>query len=194
MKRTIYSIGILLVLAGVLLLYSPQTKYYSKNTPINVSPSPLVDKSTCVGEACLKVPALTYPAGSLQQNAQSALNKALADEYKAHATYQAVIEKFGMVRPFSMIIRSEEQHIASLKTLYDKYGIPVPEDQTGKVTVPQTLQESCQIGVEAEIANAALYRDTLLPQVKDYPDITSVFTLLMNASQQRHLIAFNKCK
>jgi len=55
------------------------------------------------------------------------------------------------------------------------------------------LQEACQIGVDAEIANAALYRDELLPAVTAYEDITLVFENLMNASQQKHLPAFEKC-
>jgi len=97
------------------------------------------------------------------------------DEYKALATYEAVISKFGTIRPFSMIKGAEEQHIASLKAIYDKYGlIPPVNTLSGTLSAPGTLKEACQIGVEAEIANAALYRNQLLPAVKDYEDITSV--------------------
>lgn len=57
-----------------------------------------------------------------------------------------------------------------------------------------TLSENCQFGVDAEVANVALYRDKLLPRVVDYLDATSVFTRLMNASQNSmHLPAFQKC-
>ncbi|MBP6929599.1 MAG: DUF2202 domain-containing protein [Candidatus Moranbacteria bacterium] len=119
---------------------------------------------------------------------------ALDDEYKAFASYQAVIARLGSVRPFSMIIRAEEQHISSLKALLDKYGVSIPENKyLSTVTAPATIQVACQVGVDAEIANVALYRDTLLPTVTAYPDITQVFTNLMTASEERHLPAFDRC-
>ena len=56
-----------------------------------------------------------------------------------------------------------------------------------------TLTAACQTGVDAEIANADLYKNILLPIVTNYPDITAVFTNLMNASEEKHLPAFEKC-
>ena len=113
---------------------------------------------------------------------------------KAHALYKKTIEKFGAIRPFSMIIRSEEQHISSLKALFDKYGLEIPEDNWyTKVSPEETLQKTCQLGVDAEIANAKLYKDKLLPMVSEYEDIKLVFTNLMNASQEKHLPAFERC-
>ncbi len=148
----------------------------------------------CLSDGCLAVDDLNYPAGELTDNAKSALLKALDDEYKAQATYEAIITKLGSVRPFIMIIRAEEQHISSLKALFDKYGMTIPENPyTDKITSPETLSEACTAGVEAEIANASLYRDELLPSVKDYEDISLVFTNLMNASQEKHLPAFQRC-
>ncbi|USN54068.1 MAG: DUF2202 domain-containing protein [Candidatus Nomurabacteria bacterium] len=125
----------------------------------------------------------------------TALGKAIDDEYKARATYEAVIDQFGSTRPFSMIIRAEEQHISSLKAIYDKYGVDIPVDpyEVDALDIPDTIAEACQLGVEAEIANAALYRDELLPEVSAYADIISVFESLMNASQEKHLPAFQKC-
>jgi hypothetical protein len=38
---------------------------------------------------------------------KSALHEALLDEFKAEATYQAAILKFGEVRPFSNIVRAD---------------------------------------------------------------------------------------
>lgn len=153
-----------------------------------------VDRGNCVSDECLYVDGLDYPAGELTDAAKSALRSALDDEYKALATYEAVMAKVGSVRPFVMIARAEEQHISSLKALFDKYGIEIPSNPyMGKVSVPGTLSASCQAGVDAEIANASLYKDKLLPAVKDYADITGVFTNLMNASQERHLPAFDRC-
>lgn len=147
----------------------------------------------CVGEDCLDVESLEYPVGQLPQEVAQVMNAALDDEYKARATYAAVIAKLGPVRPFSMIIRAEEQHISSLKALYDKYGIEIPADPYANVEVADTRASNCSIGVQAEIDNAALYRDTLLPVAKNYPDITAVFTKLMDASQDSHLPAFRRC-
>lgn len=153
-----------------------------------------MNRGDCLSDGCLAVDGLDYPAGDLSDAAKSALASALDDEYKALATYEAVMAKFGGVRPFIMIARAEEQHISALKSVYDKYGLTIPANPyTGTVAAPETQESACQTGVDAEIANASLYRDTLLPAVKDYPDITAVFTSLMNASQQRHLPAFDRC-
>lgn len=151
-------------------------------------------RQNCLSEDCLLVDNLNYPAGELPVSVKDALNQAINDEYKAYSTYEAVIKKLGSVRPFSMIIRAEEQHISALRSIYDKYGLTIPENTMAKkITAPNTLQQSCQAGVDAEIANAALYKDKLLPVVTNYPDITQVFQNLMNASQQKHLVSFEKC-
>lgn len=153
-----------------------------------------VNRGNCLSDDCLRVDGLEYPAGDLSADAESAIRSALDDEYKALATYEAVMGKFGRTNPFVMIARAEEQHISSLKAVFGKYGIDVPANPyIGKIAAPESLQASCQAGVDAEIANAALYRDGLLPAVSEYPDITGVFESLMNASQEKHLPAFERC-
>lgn len=154
-----------------------------------------INKDNCLADDCLLVDGVEYPVSVLPDNVTQAIHKAIMDEYKALSTYEAVIDKFGSVRPFSMIKDAEEQHIASLKAIYDKYGVSVPENTViGTISAPATLQEACQVGVDAEIANAALYQNELLPEVKDYTDITMVFENLMNASQLKHLPAFERCR
>lgn len=153
----------------------------------------MLTEKNCNSEDCLKVEDLEYPVGELPDSVVKALNSAIDDEYKARATYEAVINKLGSVRPFSMIIRAEEQHISLLKAIYDKYGLDIPSDPYQNLEVASTKVENCSVGVQAEIDNAALYGDSLLPAVKDYPDIVSVFTKLMNASQNNHLPAFERC-
>ena len=151
-------------------------------------------RGDCLADECLSVEDLEYPVGELPKAVQDALNEAINDEYKALATYELVTATFGTVRPFSMIKGAEEQHIASLKAIYDKYGLVAPENTwSSKITIPTTLQEACQFGVDAEIANAVLYKEKLLPVVEDYEDIVVVFTNLMNASEQKHLPAFERC-
>lgn len=134
------------------------------------------------------------PVGELPADVIVALNEAIMDEYLAHAVYDAVLDELGSARPFSRIIFAEESHISLLEYLYDKYDVPIPKDTLlGNVEIENTLADNCQIGVEAEIANVALYRDHLLPVVSSYPDITDTFTRLMNASQEKHLPAFERC-
>lgn len=167
-------------------LLSGQGYQYGKTNDIN--------KENCNSDDCLVIDNIDYPVGTLSEKAKIALEKAIDDEYKAYSTYEATIDKLGMIKPFSMIIRAEENHISSLKALFDKYGLEIPENKwQGKAITGKTKQEACQIGVEAEIANAKLYKDELLPAVTEYDDITNVFNSLMNASEQKHLPAFKRC-
>lgn len=161
-----------------------------QNTP---SQNDTPTRQNCVSEDCLRIENLEYPVAELPASVRQALDSAIDDEYKARATYEAVINEFGSTRPFSMIIRAEEQHISSLKSLYDKYGLDIPSDPYSNVQIASTKSDNCSIGVQAEIDNAGLYRDSLLPAVQDYPDIVSVFTKLMDASQNNHLPAFERC-
>jgi hypothetical protein len=129
----------------------------------------------------------------LTESEIEALNLALDDEYKALATYQGVLDTFGEVAPFAEITLSEQRHIDALVTQFDKYGIPVPENPWfGAVPVFTTLSEACQAGVEAEIANVALYEQ--LFTMTDHQDLLQVFTNLSQASQESHLPEFQACQ
>lgn len=143
---------------------------------------------------------LYQPIQQTQQNTPSSkidaktveyLTLALADERKALATYQAIIEKFGPVKPFINIASSEEQHISMLLALFNAYEIEVPQDTTKLETLPVTLQEACAIGVTAEIENDALYQK-MIPEIQE-EDIKSTFISLAAASKEKHLPAFERC-
>lgn len=130
-------------------------------------------------------------AQTLDEQAQQALVAALNDEYTAKATYQKVLDTFGDVRPFSNIINAEQTHINLLLPLFEKYGVPVPEEnQYAAAPEFATLQDALQAGIDAEIANANLYNE-LLANVKE-ADIIAVFTRLRDASQENHLPAFER--
>ncbi len=119
-------------------------------------------------------------------------HEALDDEYQALATYGQVIADFGEVRPFINIRESEARHIAALERLFAAYGLPVPANPwPGRVPRHASLQEACEAGVAAEVANGAMY-DRLLAAT-GRPDILAVFRNLRDASQQRHLEAFQRC-
>lgn len=139
----------------------------------------------------------TAPA-QLTADAEQAVLTALDDEYKAYSFYEAVMEKFGEVRPFSNIIRAEERHAEALIAILEGRGRPVPANpyasgSTPLPAIPDSLQATCAAGVEAEIENAALYDDDLLPRVASYPEIHAVMVNLRDASQYRHLPAFERC-
>lgn len=138
--------------------------------------------------------ALAAPA--LSPAAKTALLAALDDEYKAHATYAVTMDAFGQVRPFSNIINAEARHIEMVKSLLTKYGVEIPANPyTGAKSPakPASLLEACKTGVTAEIDNAKLYDNDILPAVAAYPDISSVMKQLRDASQNNHLAAFQRC-
>lgn len=120
------------------------------------------------------------------------LHEALDDEYLAWATYDQVIADFGEVRPFINIRAAEGRHIEALLELFARYELPVPKNSwPGRVTCYVSLQEACEGGVAAEIANGEMYERLL--QKTERPDILAVLHNLQEASQQRHLQAFQRC-
>lgn len=122
----------------------------------------------------------------------AALNEALDDEYKALATYEQVMADFGEVPPFSNIREAESRHIEALCSLFSRYGLSIPENPwLGKVERYSSLKIACEAGVAAEIANAELYERLL--KATERADILTVFRNLRDASQQRHLQAFQRC-
>jgi len=128
------------------------------------------------------------PSGDVE-----ALRAALDDEYKAEATYAAVIAAFGEVRPFINIIEAERRHAASVRAEMDRLGLPydTANPYLGKLAAPASVLEACKQGVAAEVENIALY-DRLLPTLTD-PQVRDTLTRLQWASRERHLPAFKRC-
>lgn len=121
-----------------------------------------------------------------------ALNEALDDEYHSWATYDQVIADFGELPPFSNIRDAEGRHIEALLRLFEKHGLAIPANPwTGKVTRYASRQEACAAAVAAEIANGEMYERLL--EATQRPDILTVLRNLQEASQQRHLPAFQRC-
>lgn len=122
----------------------------------------------------------------------AALSEALQDEYRALASYQAVIEKFGPVRPFVNIVEAEARHADALLRQFERLGAPPPANEwAGKARPPDSLLAACEAGIAAEIENAAMY-ERLLKAVDD-PAARRVLRNLQEASQSRHLPAFRRC-
>ncbi len=131
-------------------------------------------------------------AQQLDERTQQALIDAITDEYKAKATYQKVIDTFGEIRPFTNIIKAEQQHIEFLLPLFKKYGVEAPKDEwADKIPDFASVKDACETGVQAEIENAKMY-DEFFSFVQEQ-DILDVFTHLRDASQEKHLPAFQRC-
>jgi len=114
-------------------------------------------------------------------------------EYAAYATYDAILNEYGNVNPYANIMAAEAKHIDALKQILDQYGVAYPGENPylGMIEAPESLAAAAQAGVDAEIANVALYEEQL-EGVGDYPDIVSVFLNLQAASQEQHLPAFER--
>lgn len=120
------------------------------------------------------------------------LNLALQDEYKAEATYKKVMDTFGEVKPFSNIIKAEIKHSLKLIELYNLYGLEVPENNWYNRTLEfESIKQACEVGVQAEIENIELY-DTLFEST-DKENILEVYKYLQRASEEKHLVAFQRC-
>ncbi len=122
-----------------------------------------------------------------------ALLMALDDEYKAEATYVAVIERFGEIRPFVNIIEAERRHAQRAKAEMDRLGVSYDAENPylGKLSAPESVLAACEQGVAAEIENIALY-DRILPTVED-ESVLAALSDLQWASRERHLPAFERC-
>jgi hypothetical protein len=120
------------------------------------------------------------------------LTHAIEDEFLARGEYQVVIEQFGERRPFSNIIKAEERHIALLLPLFESYDVDVPEDQgVMRAAVPDSFAHAVEIGIDAEIANIAMYKRFLEQDLSD--DIREAFEILL-AGSENHLRAFSRQK
>ncbi|MFM2279203.1 MAG: hypothetical protein RLZZ444_1434 [Pseudomonadota bacterium] len=125
-------------------------------------------------------------------NLEAVLLEALDDERKAEATYGAVIEKFGEVRPFINIIEAERRHSAAIERQMTRLGFAIPANQwQSRGMAPDTLAEACRMAIEAEVENIALY-DRLLPAIAD-DSVRHVLQNLQDASRDNHLPAFRRC-
>jgi rubrerythrin len=133
----------------------------------------------------------------LSAEARAAVLVALDDEHRAEAYYAAVLERFPGALPFARIVEAERRHAAALAAILTAHGVPVPANahlgsEEMRAMVPATISCAAEVAVGAEIDNVALYEDELLPKVADHPEIAAVFTVLMEASRDRHLPAFRR--
>ena len=137
----------------------------------------------------------SFGAGNLVEGktytVEEMLTYAIQDEYLARAEYEAIIQKFGVDRPFSNIMQAEVTHAELIMPLLTKYGITLPEDTSSQhVVLPDTLDEIYEIGITAEVTNIGMY-DTFLKQDDLPDDVRDLFEKLKRASEN-HLRAFQR--
>jgi bacterioferritin (cytochrome b1) len=128
----------------------------------------------------------------MRMTLEEALTAALDDEYRARATYRAVLDAHGDVRPFVNIVESEERHIQALCRLCERYDVKVPRDPwPDRVSAPASLEAACEASLETERENAALY-EKLLEAAAGHPDVEETFRRLGTASQENHMPALQR--
>ena len=121
---------------------------------------------------------------------QEMIKYAIEDEIFAKTEYEKIMKTFDIDRPFSNIRRAEETHMEMLKPLIEKYNVNYEKLEEKDLVIPETLKETFEIGVQAEIGNIAMYekflKDENLPD-----DVREVFTYLRDGSKN-HLRAFER--
>lgn len=134
-------------------------------------------------------------ASDANPSIETMLRYAIEDEYLAHAEYDAILKKFGSLKPFSNIIKTEETHIGWIRDAFAGLKLAVPEDKAAMhVVLPADIDGAFRAGVQAEIDNIAMYDHFLETELvrnganKQYRDL---FVRLRDASKN-HLAAFKK--
>lgn len=150
--------------------------------------------SEAVSEATSEMSKDTYgTTGALADDSytlEEMLTYAIQDEYLAQAKYTAIAEANNNANPFSNIAEAEATHINELLPLFEMNGIEVPaNDAFERVTLPDSLAASYEMGIEGETQNISMYKrflEEVLPA-----DVEAVFERLMAASEE-HLQAFEQ--
>ena len=132
-----------------------------------------------------------YAQTPLTAEESAGLTRAIEEEYTARALYESVIGTFGDVVPFTEIVSAETNHAVALVRQAEKYGLATSAYAPADFPVYATIEEACQAGVDAEIADAALYDELIAGTT--HTDLIRVYTNLQNASLNNHLIQFELC-
>ncbi|MFZ1288266.1 MAG: DUF2202 domain-containing protein [Candidatus Phosphoribacter sp.] len=171
----------------------------------------LIGGSAVVAQSAMPAPAAPglvasaagAPAGTADAALTARLLFAIEEERVARDLYQLFGTTYGGARPFSMIVRSEQQHVSAIQGLLTAYGIT---DTTGgraagsyvdpalqalydqwKAQGLASLEAAEKVGVDLEKRDIADLEATLATHVPS--DVATVLTRLRDASKN-HLSAF----
>lgn len=132
---------------------------------------------------------------------KTTLQTALDDERQARALYEAVMLKFGEVRPFSNIVHAESMHMKLVNDMMTKYEFnPEPDKFARK---PKETREAFIARLEVPATFAAALRKAASLEKQQGPfydrlsreapeDVKALFARLKADSLDRHLAAFER--
>ena len=120
----------------------------------------------------------------MQAETLAALGEAMDREYKALATYRAIVERFGAVAPFPHLIQEADRQVDALLRVYTRNRIDPPRDRWARrLPSPETLGDACRNAIDSELESANTY-DRLVDEVED-PAIRLVLSQLDEACRYR---------
>jgi hypothetical protein len=140
------------------------------------------------------------PAGApalepISEEALALMQEAIQDEYRSHTIYQQVVADFGEVLPFLHTMEAELRHAAALERLYRQRSLVPPAPAAAVTEGPVRRYESvlaaCTDSVQTEVDNVAIYDRLLALELP--PDVRRVAEFNREASQERHLPAYQRC-
>ena len=107
---------------------------------------------------------------------------AIQDEYLAKAEYKLIMSEYGKQSPFNNIIGVKEYHIELIKTLFEKYNIAIPEDNSNEyIVLPEDIKATLKTSINGGVNNIEIYEKFL---IEDIPtDIAKAFEELIRGSE-----------
>ncbi len=163
----------------------------------------LVAGGSAVAVAATTEPAYTAPAAAADAQLSATLLALTEEERMAHDLYAAFAARYDQARPFSMIVNSESQHLATMRAMLTAYGVAdagaaLP---AGTYAVPAvqslydgwlaagtaSVKAAAQVGVDLEQRDIADLQVARAAATQS--DLQAVLDRLIAASQH-HLSAF----
>lgn len=153
--------------------------------PAEASPEEIAKATEEISEQIQTItPTMSNAAGVAWEALMSA-----DGEYAAAASYQAVIDKFGAVEPYTTILEAELRHISALIRQLEREGVAVPDNPyIGQLPAPESLQIAAEAWATGEIKNVEMY-DQLLAKTTD-SNLIRVLSNLRRSSLESHLPLF----
>lgn len=133
-----------------------------------------------------------YHGGTLTPEEIGYLNSAYKDECRDQYFFKKAYEKFP-ASGFAKIMNSEQNHISTLESIFNKYEIEIPKNlDFSDVVVPAVLDDACAMGLKLEKENVEMYQNFLKNVTNNY--LKTVFEDLRDITINRNIPAIDKCK
>lgn len=133
-----------------------------------------------------------YPGNNLTQEEKEFLNTAYKDESRKAYFFKKCSEKFPDAG-FLKIMNSEQNHVTTLESVYNRYEITIPSDMDfSSVTIPASMDEACSTALKLEKDNVEMYKKFLTSVTNTF--LKTVFEDLRDITINRNIPAVEKCK